>query len=182
MTMSYQKRQDSSSPKPRRTAAQWAQQPLTHNQKATLSMAARSAWEVQQKAGLADGDFETWRHDQTEVACGLRSLRDASNSHFRSILAHFLRLAGKEADAAKLWAKTGRVAGSSEVHDTHENREAARAILAQVVLGSSGKISDNYVAAIAKAKFGDADIYRLTARQLQDLTITVKARAQRKAT
>jgi len=178
--MSYHKRQESPASKPKRTAAQWAKQPLTNSQKATLSMAARAAWDVQQKAGLADGDFDTWRHEQTEVACGIDSLRDATNSHFRAIMAHFLRLAGREDEAAKLWAKTGRVAGSNEVHDTHENRESARAILAQFILGSGGKIHANYVAAIAKNKFGEGDVYRLTARQLQDLAVTVKARLQRK--
>jgi len=158
----------------------WTSHLLSTVQKTKLSIAARSAWEIQSNSGLVDGKFDDWRYTETEIACGVRSFREARNSDYLSILAHFLRLAGKTAEAEAAWAKTGRVTGSTEQHDTHENREVARAILRDLVAKSNGKLSDSYVLAIATRKHPGATLDTLTARQLQQLVFTLKARLRRK--
>lgn len=185
--MSYYDRNSSAQKPPRRRAAaapatkavSWTNKRLDNGQKAKLSIAARVAWDIQSQAGLVDGKFDDWRHAETKVACGLESLREATNAHFRSILAHFFRLAGKIAEADAVWAKTGRVAGSTQVHDTHENREVARALIRDLVTGSNGRLHPAYVAAIARGKFGNEDLLALTAKDLQDLLFTLRARLRK---
>lgn len=182
--MSYYDRNQAESSRPKRTpkryAASWTNQPLSNEQKAKLSIAARAAYEIQSEAGLVDAPLDDWRRDQTKIACGVASFRDATNTHFRSILAHFLRLSGRVEDAEKIWKTTGRVAGSNQIGDTHENREVARAILTRLVADSRGLISQGYVTAIAADKFPGKDLQHLTAGDLQDLVITIKARLAQK--
>jgi len=182
--MSYYDRQHSSTSSARRgpskpAAATWSAQPLTPAQKAKLSIAARSAWDIQTKAGLTDGSFDDWRHAQTKIACGHASFRAATNSHFRSILGHFFRLAGKTGRAAALWARTGRVAGSDQVGDTHENREAARVIIRTIIDASNGLLSEAYVAAIMRGRFDNLALSDLTARDLQQLAYILRARLRK---
>lgn len=179
----YDRRQSSSKPASspaRRVAADWANAPLSKAQKAALSIAARAAWEIQREAGLAGDDPEVWRHEQVFIACGRAGLREATNNHFRSIEAHFARLCGNEKKAQDKWQKTGRVKGSTEEHDTHENREVARAILRDLVTASNGLISEGYVDSISRSKFADRTQYELTALELQDLVITVRERLRKK--
>ncbi|MBV5332131.1 hypothetical protein JZU54_00765, partial [bacterium] len=81
-------------------------------------------------------------------------MREATNQHFRSIEAHFARLCGNEKKAQSIWQKTGRVQGSTEAHDTHENREVARAILRDLVAASNGLISEGYVGRLPRSLSG----------------------------
>lgn len=180
--MSYYDRAQSDSYRPGKKrqpqAAAWASKLLSKAQIQKLAIAARNAWDVQSQAGCVEGCFDDWRHAETAVACGVASLREATNNHFRAILAHFLRLAGNTAEADKIWKRTGRVAGSAEVHDTHENREVARAVLRDLVARSDGHLNEAYVMAIVRGKFSGCggDLYQLTAKNLQDLIFTLKAR------
>lgn len=182
--MSYYDRSNSPDPrqaKPRPQRAQsWTTKLLSNEQKAKLSIAAKAAWDIQLKAGLVEGNFDAWRYAQTKIACGVESFREATNSHFRSILAHFLRLAGKTGESDAVWKKTGRVAGSTQVQDTHENREVARAIIRDMVAGSNGKISQAYVMAIVANKHPGVGPENLTARDLQNLVYTLKSRLRNK--
>ena len=179
--MSYHDRSNSPEPKQRpKRAAAWTTKLLSNDQKTKLSIAARDAWAVQTKAGLVDGKFDDWRYTETEIACGTRSFRECRNTDFRPILAHFLRLAGKTAEAEEIWKKTGRVAGSNQIHDTHENRDVARAIIRDMVAGSNGKISQAYVMAIVANKHPGVSQENLTARDLQNLVFTLKARLRNK--
>ena len=125
--MSYYKRSEKEPRRARKSAGKsWGDNaPLTNPQKGKLSMYAREAWDALDRAGLVDGeDFDDWKHTQTEIACGVNSFRLATNKQFRSIKGRFLRLAGKEAEAKKTLSTTGRVAGSKEQHDTHENPDS----------------------------------------------------------
>ena len=182
--MSFYDRSNTPEPRQSKTRPQraqsWSTKLLSNEQKAKLSIAAKDAWDIQSKAGLVDGKFDEWRYAQTKIACGVESFREATNSHFRSILAHFLRLAGKTAEADAIWNKTGRVAGSTQVQDTHENREIARAIIRDMVAGSNGKISQAYVMAIVANKHPGVSPENLTARDLQNLVFTIKARLRKK--
>ena len=179
--MSYFDRSNQERQPRRQTAArQWADKPLSNAQKSTLARAAKAAFQVQCEAGLAEGSEEEFRRQQVLVACGKAGLREADNRHFRSILAHFQRLAGDEEKAKQTWAKTGRVAGSNEIQDTHENRETARAVLRDLIAMSGGAIGDAYVAAIVSQKFSGKALENLRASQLQDLVFTVTQRLRKK--
>lgn len=183
--MSIAKRQaDSQKPdrKPKLSKAQnWVTKPLSHQQKAQLSIAARAAFDLQNEHGLVDDlSYDDWRYRETEIACGKSSLRECTNRDFRSILARFLQLAGKESEATALWAKTGRVQGSAEIHDTHENREVAKAIIRDKIAASRGAINDAYVAAIVRNKHQGKTIDDLTASELQALVYTIVNRLEKK--
>ena len=175
--MSYYDRthdQRQRSAKPRQSkAAAWTNKVLTNDQKAKLSILARTAYDIQVQAGLIDSSYDDWRYEQTTIACGQPSFRAATQTHFRSILAHYLRLAGKTAEADALWKKSGRVAGSTQIHDTHENREVAKAI--------NGRISEAYVMAIVTNKHAGISANNLTAQDLQNLVYTLKARLRKMA-
>jgi hypothetical protein len=164
----------------RRVAADWATAPLSPAQKAKLSIAAKAAWEIQREAGLTGDDAEAWRHEQVFIACGRAGLREATNKHFRSIEAHFAQLCGNEKQAQEKWSKTGRVQGSAEAHDTHENREAARAILRDLVAASAGAISEAYCETICRGKSAGKGLYQATALELQDVVKTISARVRAK--
>jgi hypothetical protein len=183
--MSIYKRHEAESKttrKPKPVAAQnWVTKGLTNAQKAQLSIAAREAYDVQSNHGLTDGiSYDEWRHAETKVACGKSSFRDCSNREFRSVLARFLALAGREHDAASLWQKTGRVKGSEELNDTHENRELCLALIREKIKLSQGVINDAYVAAIIRNKHNGKTIHDLTASELQQLVYTITARLNKK--
>jgi hypothetical protein len=181
--MSYYDRADSSRSargrRPPPQAAAWDSAPLSNLQKAKLSIASRKAWDAQSRAGLAEGDFDEWRKAQTRVACGFAGFRLASNKHFRSILAHFKRLGGNTREADALWSRTGRVAGSEQIHDTHENRETARALIRDLISASRGLISEAYVAPILRDRFAGKGLHELTALDLQQLFYTLRARLRK---
>lgn len=184
--MSILQRQSDESKQPRKPAAKaaqmWVTKPLNNAQKAQLSIAARDAFKVQESHGLTESNFDTWRHEQIHIATGEQcaGLREATNKHFRSILARFLALAGKEKEAAEIWKKTGRVNGSQQVGDTHENRELARAIIRDKIASSQGVINDSYVAAIIRNKHQGKTLHDLTAGELQQLVFTITARLAQK--
>ena len=179
-----EKKADKKSPrKPAAKSAQmWVTKPLNNPQKAQLSIAARDAFKIQENHGLTDTDFDTWRREQIHIATAQQcsGLREATNKHFRSILARFYALAGKEKEAAELWQKTGRVKGSEQVGDTHENRELARAIIRDKIAASNGLINDSYVAAIVRNKHQGKTLHDLTAAELQQLVFTITARLNKK--
>lgn len=172
--MSILQRQSDESKQPRKPAAKaaqmWVTKPLNNAQKA------------QESHGLTESNFDTWRHEQIHIATGEQcaELREATNKHFRSILARFLALAGKEKEAAEIWKKTGRVNGSQQVGDTHENRELARAIIRDKIASSQGVINDSYVAAIIRNKHQGKTLHDLTAGELQQLVFTITARLAQK--
>lgn len=183
--MSISKRQgDDSKParKPKPVYAEnWVTKPLDNAQKAKLSIAARAAYELQTQHGLTTGiSFDDWRHEQVEIACGKSGLRKCTNKDFRSVLARFYRLAGKETEAAAIYAKTGRVKGSAELNDTHENRELCRALIRDKIAASNGAINEAYVAAIVRDKHQRKTIDDLTAAELQQLVYTITARLNKK--
>jgi hypothetical protein len=185
--MSYFDRQSQSGSKPRfskKTAARnWASKALSNEQKTKLVLYAKAAYEIQCRAGLCETDETTFRHSQVAIATGKAGIRECNNSHFRSIAAHFLRLAGREKEADEIWKKTGRVNGSDEIGDTHENRETAKAILRDLVKLSGGAINDKYVADIANDRFEEfreKGLDGLRATQLQDLVFVITQRLRKK--
>lgn len=69
--------------------------PLTPLQIRTLAVEARRAWHVQREMGLAEEDFDTWRHGAVQdVAPAARGLRDLTQRDFAPVRAWLRELAG----------------------------------------------------------------------------------------
>lgn len=182
--MSYYTRQkEESTPvkKPKPTMAkQWVNKPLNHAQKAEIIILAKAAFAIHADNGLTDDTYDDWRHQQNQIACQKSSLREATNRDYRSLKAHYLQLAGREAESKAIWAKTGRVKGSEELHDTHENRELARTLIRKQITASDGLITDAYVESILADKHHGQTLADLTASQLQKLLYTIINRLSKK--
>lgn len=191
-------------PRYRRNAATSGGAPLSARQKAVISQTARAAFDFQDRAGLVDGfgsdskRFEAWRRDQQAAAVGISSLRECGNNHYRTLMAHFLCLAGKDDSAFRLQVKTGRVKDHGAPEDTHENRETRRALILQALLdhahrcdpahaqhdpaaaaasaSKGGIITSGYVITLAKAKCRGRSLDSLTATQLDQILYTIKNR------
>lgn len=81
---------------------------LSKEQVKRLILAAIEAHRVQQRAGLADEDFDAFRHAAAWEVCGVRSFRALQQRHYDAALARFRELAGRDREAA---AARSRLAG-----------------------------------------------------------------------
>jgi hypothetical protein len=188
----------------RRPARRDAGQPLSNTQKAVISRTARTAFLIQDEAGLVEGTgsesarLAAWRHEQQLAAGCPASLRACGNNHFRALMAHFLCLAGRDDSAFRYQLKTGRVKDHGAIDDTHENRETQRRLIVEALLAhgrrcepqaaeydpavaakvveKGGIITQGYVVQIAKAKNKGKSLDSLTARDLAQVLYTVRNR------
>lgn len=85
---------------------------------------ARKAFDAQLAAGLIGDDetFNTWRHAQVMTAVGKPGLTACSHEDFRPLRAHFLTLAGLDADAFKDHLTSGKPTDHAAPGDTFEAR------------------------------------------------------------
>jgi len=146
-----------------------------------LAIKAREAYNHLLSAGvIEDGvSFDDWRKDQVMEAVGLPGISALNGLHFRTVMAHFLALAGQDDKAFRAYATTGRVKDSGPATDTHEAREqwfamirnevAAHVALATTpeaevldgdretwatIQAAGGPIKEGYVVVVAQNKFG----------------------------
>lgn len=77
---------------------------LTNPEKTKLLLQAKDAW---QKAD-PHTPFDQWRTEQVMEAVGLAGISKLNRSHWRTVMAHFLIIAGKEDEAFKLLNATGK--------------------------------------------------------------------------
>lgn len=146
-----------------------------------LAINARQAFDYQRDLGnIEDGvTFNDWRHDQVMEVVGKPGISACNGGDFRPVMAHFLALAGKDAEAFRQHMQTGPVKDSSPADDTHEAREQWLALLraeiaSHVALGELGEVNvpiealdywrairaaggpirNGYACAIASNKFG----------------------------
>lgn len=70
--------------------------PLTAEQRQRLAACARRAFDAQAAAGLADEDFDAWRHEQCREACGRGGIREMDQGCYGPSMAWFVALAGGE--------------------------------------------------------------------------------------
>ena len=183
---SKQQPQPSTSPKAQPNQADnWASTPLSNLQKARIAQLAAQAFKTQKYIEIP---LEEWRRDEQEIACGRRSLRECTQVHFLSLVAHFQSLAGDSAAAKTTWARTGRVKDSGIMHDTHENRQTAMAKITEALnahkarrahAGNPPEVTYPYVLGIVKNQH-KKPIEDLTATQLQRLLFTVLNRISAK--
>lgn len=95
-----------------------------------LVIAARKAFDIQERAGLTDGlSFDAWRHDQCMQAVSKPGITSCHHGDFRPLLAHFQTLAGDDASAFENHMRTGKPTDHAAPGDTHE----ARRILAHAI-------------------------------------------------
>jgi hypothetical protein len=177
----YDRSRQEARPRRPNSARNWAaSKSLSNDQKAKLSILAKACWQIQVEAGIFDGTEKEFRHQQVEIATGKAGLTACSNADYRAIYAHFLKLQGNAKAAAAVYAKTGRVKGSKEVHDTHENRELAFHQIMRLAQVSDGAITDSYAADLSSDMFAGSPIHQLTASQLQALLFTLVERVRSK--
>lgn len=180
--------------------------PLSKLQKARISQTARAAFDHQDALGLVElplsmsdsARFTAWRRAQQLDAVGRESLTACGNNHYRSLMAHFLTLQGKDAKAFGYHLRTGRVKDRGALEDTHENRETQRKLimdellahghrcdprhasydapLAEKVEASGGLITAHYIIAIAKRQCKGRSLDSLTAEELKNLHFTTRNR------
>ena len=143
--------------------------PLTREQKRRLVMLARTAYD---RVGCREGQtFADWRHEQQQAACGLSSLRAATQRDFRTLRGHFRAIAGDKVGAFRdfLASETGD-AGFALAKLRHEIRNAADVI----------QDGERYVQSIARSRFKTSDLNALGAKQVWNLIFDVRRAAQRR--
>lgn len=145
--------------------------PLSKLQKADIAQAARVAYDVWEGREAfeainaefsATARFEAWRHDEQAKACGVRSLRAATQAHYGRLMAHFQGLAGHAAAAARTRAR-----------DADNDRRIARWKLNQALRERGLEIG--YAVALCRDKF-KRTLDDATKEQLWKLVFTVRSR------
>jgi hypothetical protein len=140
-----------------RSAGSFPHQPLSRNQKAELSMLARSAWEKFQRPG----DEHQWRHEQAAKACGKR-ISQASQRDYLPIRAHFRDLLGQ----------SDRAFRDLMAVDTEPQRIAMAKLRHEC---TARKLPLDYPAAICRKQFR-CSLAQATAKQLWCLIFTIRNR------
>lgn len=165
---------------------------LTRRQKAALAQLATAAWEIQLDLGVEEipegvsrtAALNAWRRREQLQATGIESLTQATQAHFRPLKAHFLTLAGREAEALGLHLRSGPTRDHGQPGDTHEEREKWRHLILRELqehgrrMAAEGRddvITAAYVESIARAKHRRR-LDSLTARDLERLLYTTRNR------
>ena len=146
--------------------------PLTNEQKRKLALLARAAYlaKPDREAFEAINSelspskcFEAWRHVETGKATGgIQSLRSCTQSHYGSIKAHFLWLAGDAAGAAQ-----------ARAYDVDNARRIARYKLDEA-LRQRG-LTTGYAVSICRAKY-KCSLADASAAQIWKLAYDVRQR------
>lgn len=100
---------------------------LTTPEKQRLVLQAKEAWGYQLalKAIPAATPFDAFRSAQVEAAVGISGISKLNRSHWRTVSAHFLTLAGREDEAFQLLNKNGdKTYRGTTPGDTWETAEA----------------------------------------------------------
>jgi len=100
---------------------------LTGQEISKLLLQAKDAWhhQISLESIPATTSFDEFRRDQVQAAVGLSGLSKINRSHWRTVSAHFLTLAGREDEAFDLLLKTGeKTYRGTKPGDTWETAEA----------------------------------------------------------
>jgi hypothetical protein len=171
--------------------------PLSKLQKATLGRLAGDAYQAEIRRGnvtvspnlVKSKQLEDWRHDEQEKACGLRSLREANQSHYLDLRRHFLNLIGTPAASARAYrdgmrtgpVKVGSAAASPhQIEDTHEARALWRFKLNEALTEFRDVINEAYIAAICRSQCQGRGLDDATAEELKNLHSTARNRGRSK--
>lgn len=100
---------------------------LSHAEISKLLLQAKEAWGYQLACNgiQPDATFDDFRRDQVQAAVGLPGISKLNRSHWRTVSAHFLTLAGREDEAFDLLNRTGnKTYRGTKPGDTWETAEA----------------------------------------------------------
>jgi hypothetical protein len=91
-----------------------------------LVLQAKDAYAHQRAQGRVEPGqpFDDWRRDQVADVAGVPGISKLSRSQFRTVLAHFLTLSGKDEDAFQLLTRTGTKRDRGPAGETYESAEA----------------------------------------------------------
>lgn len=100
-----------------------------------LIMGAQEAMNYQVAIGSipAGTDFNTWRRDQVMEAVGLPGISKIGRTHFLTVHAHFLTLAGRDDEAFDALTRSGPKTDHGDPTDTREGCTALVAKIRQVL-------------------------------------------------
>ncbi|HMO99648.1 MAG TPA: hypothetical protein PKE26_11110 [Kiritimatiellia bacterium] len=142
---------------------------LTREQKKRLVMLARAAYD---RAGCREGQsFEDWRHEQQLEACGLSSLRVATQRDFRAIRGHFRAIAGDKVGAFRDFVTSETGDASFALAKLRHECEAAGDVIERPV---------EYVQSISRSRFKTSDLKSLSSKQVWGLVFDLRRAAQRR--
>ena len=154
--------------------------PLSNQQKATITILARMAFDQQVEAGLiefAQGGktkaLEAFRQAEQLAAVEQASLTECTQAHYCDLCAHFFALTGKVRAALDILLKV-------RAADTEEAAAKQLQIFLIRQTLEAGGLHENYALAIARRKHKANSFDDLTAVQLQQLHWTVVNRTQAK--
>lgn len=121
---------------------------------------ARNAYDVQLAAGLIEpGEtFDKWRHAQCLVTVGKPGLTACNHEDFRPLRAHFLTLAGRDADAFRDYLSSGKPTDHAAPGDTFEARRQLAHSIAETLA--------------AHAHLAESTIDQLVAESVQEWDIS----------
>lgn len=173
---------------------QWHLTSLSNSQKARLSILAREAWDVAKQRGAVDDSmtYDEWRHEQQQEACGLASLKEATQAHYLALRGKWFVIlgnleqafydmlnAGEENEARRnmAWRLTGQLALLADgINARHEDLRLQNTDMPALTTAEAAQQAWAYASSIAKISH-KARIEALNARGLELLGYTLTNRA-----
>ena len=174
--------------------SKWHLTGLSHPQKARLSILAREAWEVAKQRGAVDDSmtYDEWRHEQQKEACGLASLKEATQAHFLALRGKWFVILGNleqafydmlnagEANEARrhmAWRLTGQMDSIAEgIIYRHEQLRREKPGMPALTTAEAAQQAWAYASYICTQEF-KCKISELDARGLELLGFTLTNRA-----
>lgn len=144
---------------------------LSHDQKriiAQLARAAYDAWPEREAFEAINSElsrsacFNAWRHVEQGKACNIQSLCECTQAHYRVLKAHFEKLLGDDARAART------LAGEAG----NDRRIAAHKLHAEL---AARDLPESYAAAICRNQFR-CSLAEATTKHLWSLVFTIRNR------
>lgn len=157
-----------------------AQSLVTPAEVRRLILEAQAAWRAQCALGLADEDFEPWRHGALYDALRKTSFRAVGQHEFGLALAHFEKLAGKE--PATRWGRSNHAIAAREATPEGDRRRAEYC-LRETCSTVSGCFHNDPGQALAYAlvllrKIHKTDLQHASAKQIWQVKFTLSNRAK----
>ena len=148
--------------------------PLTKDQKQTLAMLARRAFDVEGAKARGRGEqwngdsahFEEWRHEHVAKACGKVGLRCCTQLDYRAVRGHFNDLLGNTRAAFE----------DNYAAQTEPLRQAQAVLVRELKVAG---LSINYAIAIAQRQYR-CTLDDLNRNQVWSLIYTIRNRAAAK--
>jgi integrase len=137
---------------------------LSKNEKTTLAILARQAFDVMKRAGAIDETADDFRHRISLQACGCR-ISEARRRHFNDLKAAFLVITGDTAGALNAGTRA----------QTEDVRIALAKLRAELRFNH---LQEPYANHICRSKF-KCDLQDATANQLWSLYFDVKKNRKR---